>query len=1295
MSLVQSRYDLLVPCLEDLADEVVLTQAWKKAERYIRWTNSYADVLALDLAMFSMESDLGDWARAVRDPGFQPDPMDLVPAPKNWVWEFPSTDGDSPISKPGDSDWRPRVSPPPLRPLAHLSIRDQTLAMGLVLCFADAVETLQGPTDQPDAVTARGCGIYSYGNRLWCDWRTTDGPLPRARFRWSSAATYSAFFEDYRRFLARPGEIGRWANARLGPGRAIYVVELDLRRFFDRMESERLLFRLGAIWRLYARLFGLRDRASLADDFIAAARRIMSWHWSDHAKRQALVFVDPAAGDPTPVEPASGTFPPLPAGLPQGLVASGFLSNAYMLRFDHWMGRRLGREGKLVLHDYCRYVDDIRLVVEVDRGTDPETVARTVTGDIQALLQRYCSGLGDGFQLAVNEGKTQVVPWSDYAVQGSASAQMSWLQGLISATPDQDSLRQATAALDGLLWLSEAMESAGKEPRNPLILARIALPKLDVRDDTLKRFVAYRHLASFRLRLSMASEAPGNDPDSRSTDERESRPVLEHEMEATARKLIASWSRNPALVPVLRCGLALFPSPTLLAPVLQALAVKRLSESGAERAIADYVTAELLRAGAVEIGHRDAELIPRITDLAAFRERLASVARAVLDEKPAAAWFLRQQAALYLASLLQPEPDLAADAPLIAYKQLHDALLFRRPNRKDAARAVFAGLVGQQFGASRARFATWVDDLLERQPAEERRQLATALGHMRPDLLQDAWQAHADKRSGWTRSLPPHLHPKAYAPGTWDDWGSLGSAPVPLARVVRHRDNPFREENAALGLIAALLETMTRPEYLEARAAWGLLDLAVACNRWHDPQHPDAIFEITVIDKAPEDPRNQPPGWCRQDLAWAYALGRILRACLVGDPDFTTRGCSSQPEHARYRGLSSSWLKRRLGLLNTPEGLLGEPVPLSLWLVDLIMMLLQWPGLQPSYSALTDLARVETPQQLALVIAARRQAQRDIYGFQSGLPLYVQSASRSRSRTRQEAAHGLRVAMVQTLLPRADDFDSKDPLYWPADYRARHRAHLAAVCRLVAQHLATEHSAAVPTRDLGRRADVDLILFPELAVHPDDLWLLRSLSDTTRANLFAGLTFQEGHRGRPVNRALWLLRHERDGNREIIRVQQGKRYITKIERRMGVEGECPYLVLIELTDTTGARYRLVGTICYDATDLSLAADLRDRSDCLVIAALNKDVPTFDAMVQALNYHMFQPVIMTNSGEFGGSTAQAPYRERHEKVIAYIHGSGQVAISVFELDLAAFRASPHAGQSKALKTRPAGCRGWPG
>jgi hypothetical protein len=119
---------------------------------------------------------------------------------------------------------------------------------------------------------------------------------------------------------------------------------------------------------------------------------------------------------------------------------------------------------------------------------------------------------------------------------------------------------------------------------------------------------------------------------------------------------------------------------------------------------------------------------------------------------------------------------------------------------------------------------------------------------------------------------------------------------------------------------------------------------------------------------------------------------------------------------------------------------------------------------------------------------------------------------------------------------------------------------------------------------------------------------------------------------------------------------------------------------------------ITGSICYDATDLSLAADLRDVTDAFVVTALNKDITTFDNMAASLNYHMYQPVMISNAGEFGGSTAQAPYRERYDQLIAHVHGTDQVAVSIFRLDLEDFRKLSPPVPLKKKKTAPAGYRG---
>jgi hypothetical protein len=46
-------------------------------------------------------------------------------------------------------------------------------------------------------------------------------------------------------------------------------------------------------------------------------------------------------------------------------------------------------------------------------------------------------------------------------------------------------------------------------------------------------------------------------------------------------------------------------------------------------------------------------------------------------------------------------------------------------------------------------------------------------------------------------------------------------------------------------------------------------------------------------------------------------------------------------------------------------------------------------------------------------------------------------------------------------------------------------------------------------------------------------------------------------------------------------------------------------------------------------------------------------------------------LIANIGEFGGSTAQAPYDKEHQRLISHSHGGNQLAVSVFDVCLEDF------------------------
>src|SRR5690554_6151632 len=192
-------------------------------------------------------------------------------------------------------------------------------------------------------------------------------------FAGGNATTYSQFFVDYERFLERPAEVCREALPNLHDER-LFVVKLDLNKFYDCVSQSAVVSRLRALYQRYASEFSVPYSAVEAEPFWQAVEKIVSWQWnpSDSAGRSELKL-----------------------GLPQGLVASGFFANAYMHDFDQMvvaglhqgLGIPIQINGAPVharLLDYCRYVDDMRLVVAIPNESAQNLALETLAGDMSS-----------------------------------------------------------------------------------------------------------------------------------------------------------------------------------------------------------------------------------------------------------------------------------------------------------------------------------------------------------------------------------------------------------------------------------------------------------------------------------------------------------------------------------------------------------------------------------------------------------------------------------------------------------------------------------------------------------------------------------------------------------------------------------------------------------------------------------------------------------------------------------------------------------------------------------------------
>ena len=1250
MAIGSPDYDSISPVARNLSDQAILVQAWKKAHAYIRSHNWYADSLELDISSLRLRQLIADWSKLLKPDAvaaFKPDPMRLVPAPKTGRWNM-------------DNGWKPADNEKPkLRPLAHLSIRDQTLSMAALICLADVVETAQGDPTTPINASNRA-SVVSYGHRLVAKWQ--DGS---ATFRWGNAKLYRQYFEDYQQFVHRPERIrqelfpkgGSWA-----------IVQADLTQFYDLIPRSTLIKRLESLTR---RTYGKPETDS---SFFVALERIFDWSWT---KQDVLPAYDLCKNKNL-------------SGLPQGLAASGFFANAYLLDFDKQLVSLFGKRPrgyKWRLLDYCRYVDDMRFVVDLeDHDLD------SFESDFKAFLKGLLKAKAPG--LLLNEKKTQVMYGSSHSPNVPVAEAMQAVNNSVSGPLDVETAKHALDMLDGLLAVSNSRQSqiAPTGTGQDDVLRRILSVEPDVRNDTLERFVAHRWRRVFRSLRVMADADELTD-----TTLNVGRALLDQRAKTFAVELLRKWILDPSNVRLLRVSFDLFPSHEHLAVVLtflrSYLTVPKAPTK--ERLVCEYVAAELLRAGATETGFvRDGDELPSGINISEYRRLLAEFATEQLDtEKRTSSWYLQQQSLLCLAVFHEcrnEEPTRLG--PNYWYAELHQIVGGNWPTTPDGENepsftAIPLILIAHQIAGDTATCASILAEWVQRsEPDEihkrigaylsESEELLQATVNQLPPHSRAFWQERCGT-IGYLRNAKAHFwKPQEHRKG-----------PVRLLDVLSAEMNPFQQETAALRLAKELTAQWSK---CDRRADPGLLTparVSLLCNSWNKLADPTASlleneFQVTILPaEQTADRRFQVPRWCPVARHWRVEVGQVLRAAIRGQSDFSQTYFATPVIKGvqKYRGTSTSWFKRQHGLLNERQGLGDRLLPMSPWMSEFLSHLLAWPGTQ-ARRELVSLRENFSQQNLLNCINKRIAELAKNYCRLSKMPMYTFPVPEL---ARTTMTGKLKVAVVQTAMPSQRHFKSADLQLNDASFRRQHRRHLSAMLRLLLKTLDVRKGYG------DSDEHIDLVLFPELSVHADDVSLLTRFADSAKCMVFCGLVFHPmtRHPKRLINSGLWILPVRTAEGRSLHFIEQGKWNLTPEEVDLGIMPFRPCQWLIEARSDTNKPWRLSAAICYDATDLSLAADLRNASDVFVVSAHNRDIGTFDAMVSALHYHMFQHVVLVNSAEFGGSTAQAPYSEHYNKVIVHHHGMNQPVVSVIELDLSMFRGRPSKNPKEVPKTAP--------
>ena len=1271
----------LRPSFRFLSDKAVIIQAWKKAHEYMRRHNWYSDNFELDCSCIDLEELLLDIQSCFADSAnvrYNPDPSRVVPAPKTCSgWNLGSEEFKAPENFS-------------LRPLAHLTVRDQVVAMMFLMCLANTIERRQGPPRPYKLANVSEIAV-NYGNRLLCeppdDEADVTAPQEKKRygaFLWGNSETYDRYYNDYRMFILRPEAVHKSLIDRgVHHEYELYTLSLDLSKFYDRIKREILFEKVKK---------EVDAQSQDALDFLRAFRLMLKWHWDAHDEDFLLAYQNQQLGGYNRrwIEGADG--------IPQGLAASGFFANIYMLDFDDRMrefvvGNRAldANISGIKVFDYCRYVDDMRLVVGM-RKTAPQLKA----DDLMDAFQRCLDETSPGQCFSPEKVRLEKLSRDDHT--DFVTLRMHESKSRTSDALDEQSAHELLKLNQDLWHEAEGMETETDRKTKSIGSIPLTRNRSGIKSDTIERFAANNWRNAYKVLSSIlpAEEAlPSFDEIKREC----SLSVLDALTNEFCEEIILRWMDDPSKVRILRISFDLRPNAQYLEEVLKML-LRMISKGGIGRRCGFYVASELYRAGAIEtgFGYSD-EDSPYHKQWLEYRAKLHEyVARFATANAP---WYLANQLALYEFTYLPKDCLVNCVLPLNCdqiYRECHAALSMEMgANRAEVS--IEAVILASNI-SNPAKICGGCRDVIERAKQGAALEWRKCVAFLDAEVLSCFLDDSAKNRG--------MLEVGKLDPGIQ----------YSLRDLAFMDDNPFGNEVSVARLGQALCEFMQGCK-VDRNNFFTLSGLAVTCSDWKElsnPRNSSVKMKVSASLRT-EDSDSfrylfRPEPWEDKDFAKLAQIGRLLRAVVMAGDEYSAmkrgslsiNGTRHSGGAGRFSGVRSSWLKRRYGLYFDRACLGGVHVAFSPWFTEVLSSILAWPG---SYCS-----KKYEKLRFAELKDIFRDRLHDLSRFQFVDPdtvlIPVDIDVERFKKGAKTPLNKINIAIIQSLHPDLSTLAQPD-VRESMEAKRISRRHLSDLISMLRVTFRT-HSVLMKKRD-----SINLLVFPELSIYERDIGSLRRFADTMNCMIFAGLVYCRDPRNseKLINAGLWIIPQRKDGNerRMFVELLQGKGNLAHAE--VGMEGLSRYRPVQWIV--RGVRYgknrkrtvrlwTMSASICYDATDVRLAAALRDHVDCYIVSAFNKDVGLFDVMAESWRYHMYGHTVVANTGIYGGSTIQAPYAKPYERIIAHAHGGNQSQILLAELDINDFSnksGTPATKEHKKkkctndvreVKTSPAGYQG---
>jgi|GEM_PF-247791 len=234
----------------------------------------------------------------------------------------------------------------------------------------------------------------------------------------------------------------------------------------------------------------------------------------------------------------------------------------------------------------------------------------------------------------------------------------------------------------------------------------------------------------------------------------------------------------------------------------------------------------------------------------------------------------------------------------------------------------------------------------------------------------------------------------------------------------------------------------------------------------------------------------------------------------------------------------------------------------------------------------------------------------------------------------------------------------------------------AAIGRQTLSRLRYEALKGVMREATSRPGTPHYLVLPELAL--PSRWFVPFAARLQRdgVNLVAGIEYLAGGPGTVRNQVWAALRSESPGFRGHVVYAQDKQHPAPAEERRlhdidqltldpEVKWSRPPII-------AHGDFRFALLICSELTNIDYRAALRGQVDALVVPEWNRDLHTFESLVESAALDLHAYVVQVNHRSFGDSRIRSPRRREWERDVVQLKGGAHDYVVIDEIDFWALR-----------------------